>query len=279
MKLKKALALLLAFCLIVPSPLTSRAEESSEEKTVQSENSEDVAQDEQKNVNDASNTTGTKSPETEKIDVTVKPEAPTDNESKENVSEDAAEDQKNSSSDQGQSTNVVDTSSVQSTGVVETSSIEGVYAAQAPSVQATGAVQVGDKYYDTVEAAIKATSDEVTITLQQDLEEDVVIPSEKTVTLDLNGHHITNVSDNTITNKGTLTVKNSGDDSNGYVDNVTHQKAAVYNEAGATATLSGGTFKRSQEAGKSFDSAYGNSFYTINNRGNMSINESADGME
>lgn len=275
MKLKKALALLLAFCLIVPSPLTSRAEESSEEKTVQSENSEDVAQDEQKNVNDASNTTGTKSPETEKIDVTVKPEAPTDNESKENVSEDAAEDQKNSSSDQGQSTNVVDTSSVQSTGVVETSSIEGVYAAQAPSVQATGAVQVGDKYYDTVEAAIKATSDEVTITLQQDLEEDVVIPSEKTVTLDLNGHHITNVSDNTITNKGTLTVKNSGDDSNGYVDNVTHQKAAVYNEAGATATLSGGTFKRSQEAGKSFDSAYGNSFYTINNRGNMSINESA----
>ena len=118
MKLKKALALLLAFCLIVPSPLTSRAEESSAEKTVQSENSEDVAQDEQKNVNDASNTTGTKSPETEKIDVTVKPEAPTDNESKENVSEDAAEDQKNSSSDQGQSTNVVDTSSVQSTGVV-----------------------------------------------------------------------------------------------------------------------------------------------------------------
>lgn len=276
MKLKKALALLLAFCLIVPSPLTSRAEESSAEKTVQSENSEDVAQDEQKNVNDASNTTGTKSPETEKIDVTVKPEAPTDNESKENVSEDAAEDQKNSSSDQGQSTNVVDTSSVQSTGVVETSSIEGVYAAQAPSVQATGAVQVGDKYYDTVEAAIKATSDEVTITLQQDLEEDVVIPSEKTVTLDLNGHHITNVSDNTITNKGTLTVKNSGDDSNGYVDNVTHQKAAVYNEAGATATLSGGTFKRSLEAGMSFDSDGGNSFYTINNRGNMSINGSAE---
>lgn len=275
MKLKKALALLLAFCLIVPSPLTSRAEESSEEKTVQSENSEDVAQDEQKNVNDASDTTGTKSPETEKIDVTVKPEAPTDNESKENVSEDAAEDQKNSSSDQGQSTNVVDTSSVQSTGVVETSSIEGVYAAQAPSVQATGAVQVGDKYYDTVEAAIKATSDEVTITLQQDLEEDVVIPSGKTVTLDLNGHHITNVSDNTITNKGTLTVKNSGDDSNGYVDNVTHQKAAVYNEAGATATLSGGYYVRSKEAGNSFDSDGGNSYYTVLNQGTMTINGTA----
>ena len=70
------------------------------------------------------------------------------------------------------------------------------------------------------------------------------------MTLDLNGHHITNVSDNTITNRGTLTVENSGDDSNGYVDNVTHQKAAVYNEAGAKATLSGGTFKRSEEAGK-----------------------------
>ncbi len=277
MKLKKALALLLAFCLIVPSPLTSRAEESSAEKTVQSENSEDVAQDEQKNVNDASDTTGTKSPETEKTDVTVKSEAPTDNESKENVAEDAAEDQKISSSDQGQSTNVADTSSVQSTDIVETSSIERVYAAQAPAAQETGAVQVGDgdEYYDTVKEAI-ATSDEVTITLLQDLKEDVVIPSGKTVTLDLNGHNITNVSDNTITNKGTLTVKNSGDDSNGYVDNVTHQKAAVYNEAGATATLSGGTFKRSQEEGKSFDSAYGNSFYTINNRGNMSINGSAE---
>lgn len=276
MKLKKALALLLAFCLIVPSPLTSRAEESSAEKTVQFENSEDVAQDEQKNVNDASDTTGTKSPETEKTDVTVKSEAPTDNESKENVAEDAAEDQKISSSDQGQSTNVADTSSVQSTDIVETSSIERVYAAQAPSVQATGAVQVGNEYYDTVNAAIEDTSGEVTITLLQDLKEDVVIPSGKTVTLDLNGHHITNVSDNTITNKGTLTVKNSGDDSNGYVDNVTHQKAAVYNEAGAKATLSGGTFKRSEEAGKSFDSAYGNSFYTINNRGNMSINGSAE---
>lgn len=267
----------MAFCLIVPSPLTSRAEESSAEKTVQSENSEDVAQDEQKNVNDASDTTGTKSPETEKTDVTVKSEAPTDNESKENVAEDAAEDQKISSSDQGQSTNVADTSSVQSTDIVETSSIERVYAAQAPAAQETGAVQVGDgdEYYDTVKEAI-ATSDEVTITLLQDLKEDVVIPSGKTVTLDLNGHNITNVSDNTITNKGTLTVKNSGDDSNGYVDNVTHQKAAVYNEAGATATLSGGTFKRSQEEGKSFDSAYGNSFYTINNRGNMSINGSAE---
>lgn len=276
MKLKKALALLLAFCLIVPSPLTSRAEESSAEKTVQSENSEDVAQDEQKNVNDASDTTGTKSPETEKTDVTVKSEAPTDNESKENVAEDAAEDQKISSSDQGQSTNVADTSSVQSTDIVETSSIERVYAAQAPSVQATGAVQVGNEYYDTVNAAIEATSGEVTITLLQDLKEDVVIPSGKTVTLDLNGHHIINSSDNTITNQGTLTVKNSGDVSNGYVDNVTHQKAAVYNEAGATATLSGGTFKRSQEAGMSFDSDGGNSFYTINNRGNMSINGSAE---
>ena len=36
MKLKKALALLLAFCLIVPTPITSRAEESSAEQTSQS---------------------------------------------------------------------------------------------------------------------------------------------------------------------------------------------------------------------------------------------------
>ena len=128
---------------------------------------------------------------------------------------------------------------------------------------------------DTVEAAIEATSDEVTITLQQDLKEDVVIPSGKTVTLDLNGHNITNVSDNTITNRGTLTVKNSGDDSNGYVDNVTHRKAAIYNAAGATATLSGGRYVRNNEAGISFDSDGGNSYYTVLNQGNMTINGTA----
>ena len=137
-------------------------------------------------------------------------------------------------------------------------------------------MKVGNDSYVNIANALNNVSGDVTIVLQQDLKEDVVIPSGRTVTLDLNGHHITNVSDNTITNRGTLTVENSGDDSNGYVDNVTHQKAAVYNEAGAKATLSGGTFKRSEEAGKSFDSAYGNSFYTINNRGNMSINGSAE---
>ena len=157
--------------------------------------------------------------------------------------------------------------------------VQSADAAQVPSVQATDAVQVGDKYYDTVKAAIEATSGEVMITLQQDLKEDVVIPSEKTVTLDLNGHHITNVSDNTITNKGTLTVKNSQQDQdnfNGYVDNVTHKKAAVYNEAGATATLSSGDFRRSAENGKwSFDSDGGNSYYTIVNHGTMLINGTA----
>lgn len=65
MKLKKALALLLAFCLIVPSPLTSRAEESSAEQTVQTDVSEDVAQDDQKNVDGASNTTETEGSEAE----------------------------------------------------------------------------------------------------------------------------------------------------------------------------------------------------------------------
>ena len=166
--------------------------------------------------------------------------------------------------------------SVQAVGAAQNPAVQAEDAAQNPAVQADdSAVQVGSNSYVNIATALEKESGDVTIVLQQDLTEDVVIPEERIVTLDLNGHHITNVSDNTITNRGTLTVKNSGDVNNGYVDNVTHQKAAVYNEAGATATLSGGTFKRSKEAGKSFDSAYGNSFYTINNRGTMSINGSA----
>ena len=166
--------------------------------------------------------------------------------------------------------------SVQAVGAAQNPAVQAEDAAQNPAVQADdSAVQVGSNSYVNIATALEKESGDVTIVLQQDLTEDVVIPEERIVTLDLNGHHITNVSDNTITNRGTLTVKNSGDVNNGYVDNVTHQKAAVYNEAGATATLSGGTFKRSKEAGKSFGSNGGNSFYTINNRGTMSINGSA----
>lgn len=108
----------------------------------------------------------------------------------------------------------------------------------------------------------------VTVKLAADTTKDVTIPAGATVTLDLNGKTLTNVSGHTITNNGNLTVTGSGT-----VDNVTHGKGALYNNAGATATLNGGTFTRSQEAGtyEPYD-GNGNSWYTIQNDGTMTIN-------
>lgn len=108
----------------------------------------------------------------------------------------------------------------------------------------------------------------VTVKLAADTTKDVTIPAGATVTLDLNGYKLTNVSGHTITNNGNLTVTG-----NGTVDNITHAKAALYNNTGATATLNGGTFTRSAEAGTvSPDSANGNSWYTVKNYGTMTIN-------
>lgn len=108
----------------------------------------------------------------------------------------------------------------------------------------------------------------VTVQLAADTTKDVTIPAGATVTLDLNGKTLTNVSGHTITNNGNLTVTGSGT-----VDNITHAKAALYNNTGATATLNGGTFTRSAEAGTvSPDSANGNSWYTVKNYGTMTIN-------
>ena len=108
----------------------------------------------------------------------------------------------------------------------------------------------------------------VTVQLAADTTKDVTIPANTTVTLDLNGHKLTNASGHTITNYGKLTVTGSGT-----VDNVTHGKGALYNKSGATAILNGGTFTRSQEAGTYEPYGdNGNSWYTIQNDGTMTIN-------
>ena len=60
-----------------------------------------------------------------------------------------------------------------------------------------------------------------------------------------------------------------------WVDNITHAKAALSNAVGATATLEGGTFMRSKEAGKDGNNSGGNSYYTIENYGSMSFGSGA----
>lgn len=115
-------------------------------------------------------------------------------------------------------------------------------------------------------AITDAGETETTIKLAADITGDVVIPKDANITIDLNGKKITNSVGHTIMNNGTLTIKGEGT-----VDNITHGKAALYNKG--TVTLNGGTFDRTQENGQSDSSSGGNSYYTIKNVGNMTINE------
>ena len=125
----------------------------------------------------------------------------------------------------------------------------------------------GVKTIDELNAAIIAAGEtETTIKLAADITGDVVVPEGVNITIDLNGKKITNSDGHTITNNGTLTIEGEGT-----VDNITHGEAALYNKG--TVTLNGGTFDRTQENGQSDSSSGGNSYYTIKNVGNMTINE------
>ena len=125
----------------------------------------------------------------------------------------------------------------------------------------------GVKTIDELNAAIIAAREtETTIKLAANITGDVVVPEGVNITIDLNGKKITNSVGHTIRNNGTLTIEGEGT-----VDNITHGKAALYNKG--TVTLNGGTFDRTQENGRSDSSSGGNSYYTIKNVGNMTINE------
>ena len=108
-----------------------------------------------------------------------------------------------------------------------------------------------------------------TYVMSEDTTATIKVPNGKNATLDLNGKTLTNkTGEHTIIveNGATLTITG-----NGIVDNVSHRKAAIYNEG--EVTLNGGTFERSAEKGTY--SSYGNggnSWYTIANYGTMEIN-------
>ena len=131
--------------------------------------------------------------------------------------------------------------------------------------------KIGDILYPTLAKAIEAVPNNgesaTTVTLIKDSTEDVTIPANKKVALNLNGKKLTNVSSNTITNNGTLTITGEGT-----VDNVTHAKAAIYNKG--TVTLNGGTYDRSNENGVDADNAGTNTYYTILNHGKMTVDSS-----
>lgn len=134
------------------------------------------------------------------------------------------------------------------------------------------AAQIGNENYASVQAAIDAANEGDTVKLLADAIEDVTVAEGKNLTLDLNGFKLTNVKGHTITNNGTLTVTDSSEAKTGTVDNLTHGKGALVNAG--TATLEGGTFERSNEAGKLDPySNGGNSWYTVQNKGIMTIKD------
>lgn len=96
----------------------------------------------------------------------------------------------------------------------------------------------------------------------------LTVKSGAIVTLDLGTFTLTNkAGEHTIVNNGTLTITGTGT-----VDNVSHARAALFNNEGATAVLNGGSFTRSKENGKTKEDSGNNSFYTIQNLGTMTIN-------
>ena len=128
--------------------------------------------------------------------------------------------------------------------------------------------KIGNEKYDSVSAALNDVTDgtETTIKLIADTKEDITIGEKQNIVLDLGEYTITNNGGHTITNNGTLKIEG-----NGTVDNVTHAKAAIWNNG--TIVLDGGNYTRSQEAGK-YDpyGNGGNSYYAMVNYGNMTIN-------
>ena len=132
--------------------------------------------------------------------------------------------------------------------------------------------EVSSTKYETLAAAINAAKSGKTVQLLTDATENITIAANKQITLDLNGFRLTNASGHTITNNGTLTIKDSSAAKTGTVDNVTHGKGALVNNG--TVTLDGGTFERSKEAGtlKPYKDQ-GNSWYTVQNNGTMTVND------
>ncbi len=138
------------------------------------------------------------------------------------------------------------------------------------TTEETKAASIGEAKYDTLQAAVDAAKEGDTITLTADVTENITIPENAELTIDLNGNKITNDGDHTITNNGTLIIDDYSDNGTGTIDNVTHGKAAIWNNG--TMTVYSGTITRSEEAG-TVNGANGNSYYVILNHGKMTIGE------
>ena len=123
----------------------------------------------------------------------------------------------------------------------------------------------------TLQEQINGIEETGTVTLDKNYTEDITIPANKNITLNLNGKTLTNEKSDTITVVlgATLTINGAGT-----VDNVTHGRAPLYNNG--TVELNGGKYIRSAEAANTTSSSGGNSYYNILNHGVMTINEGVE---
>lgn len=137
-----------------------------------------------------------------------------------------------------------------------------------------GYVSINEALADVGDYVYATNRDEYVITLQKDIQEDIIIPPNKRITIDLNGHKITNVNSHTIVNNSTrINIIDSSTEKTGVIDNVTHGKGAIYNNINASITLTGGTYMRSKEASTSSSDSGGNSWYVLKNFGTMTIKD------
>lgn len=134
------------------------------------------------------------------------------------------------------------------------------------TVKSDNAAEISDIQYATLADAVAAANNGDTVTLLTNTAEDITIAQDKDITLDLNGKTLTNRTSDTITVAlgANLTIEGEGT-----VDNISHGKAAVYNNG--SVTLNDGTYTRSKETGEvKVDK---NSYYNILNHGSMTINK------
>lgn len=121
------------------------------------------------------------------------------------------------------------------------------------------AAAIADEDYAIMEIAA-----DLEISLDADLEKNIVVAAGNTVTIDLNGFTLTNAAaEHTIVNRGSLTVVDSSAAGGGTVDNVSDQRAALLNYG--TVLVEEGSFVRGE-------SAVGN-WYVIKNYGYMTLGE------
>lgn len=118
----------------------------------------------------------------------------------------------------------------------------------------------------TLQSRIDAAGNtETTVALTGNVTESITVGSGQSIILDLKGYTLTNAAgSHTITNNGTLTIKDSSEGKTGTVDNVTHAHAAIYNNG--TMTLEGGSYTRSAEKSSEPNR---NSWYVIYNKGEL----------